>query len=127
MSKKNYNKISTDAAKSNVEVETVAEPITEEVVDGSGMTEGESVIGPSITNPETKIIYGIVDNCVRLNVRSKPNVKSEVVCVIPAGLKVVVSKMGTTDGFYEVHSVDNGEATEGFHGFCMKNYILIKK
>ena len=113
--KKNYNKISTEAAKANAEVEIV-EPVTEEVT--------EPVIEEA---PKVEVIYGIVDNCARLNVRSKPNIKSEVVCVIPQGLKVVVAKMGTTAGFYEVHSVDNGDATEGFHGFCMKKYITIKK
>ena len=115
MSKKNYNKISTEAAKVNVEPEIV-ETVTEEVL--------EPVVEES---PKVEVIYGVVDNCARLNVRSKPNIKSEVVCVIPAGLKVVVAKMGTTAGFYEVHSVDNGGATEGFHGFAMKKYITIKK
>lgn len=120
MSNKNYNKISTEAAKAHVEPEKVEETVMEETT--------ETVVEPVIAEePKVEVIYGVVDNCARLNVRSKPNIKSEVVCVIPAGLKVVVAKMGTTGGFYEVHSVDNGEATEGFHGFCMKKYITIKK
>lgn len=118
MSKKNYNKISTEAAKANVEAETVESVVEEAVITAEPIVE---------VAPKEKVIYGVVDNCARLNVRSKPSTKSEVICVIPAGLKVVVSKMGTTGGFYEVHSVDNGEATEGFHGFCMKKYITIKK
>lgn len=116
MSKKNYNKISTEAAKANVEAEIVEETVTEEVV--------EPIVEEE---PKVEVIYGIVDNCARLNVRSKPNIKSEVVCVIPAGLKVVVDKVDVKGNFYKVSSVNNGNASEGFNGFCMKNYITIKK
>ena len=120
MSKKNYNKISTEAAKANVEAETV----TEEVVE----TVSEPVVEPIIEEePKVEVIYGIVDNCSRLNVRSKPNIKSEVVCVIPAGFKVVVDKVDVKGNFYKVSSVNNGNASEGFNGFCIKNYITIKK
>ena len=114
MAKKNYNKISTEAAKANVEIETV-ETVVEEVVT------------PVVEETPVEVIYGVVDNCVRLNVRTKPNIKSDVICVIPQGTKVVVGKKYSTQAFYEVHSVDNGDATEGFHGFCMKKYITIKK
>lgn len=118
--KKNYNKISTEAAKANAELEKVEETVTESVV--------EEVTEPVIEEaPKVEVIYGVVDNCARLNVRVKPNIKSDVVCVIPAGLKVVVCKEHSTQAFYEVHSVDNGDATEGFHGFAMKKYITIKK
>lgn len=116
MSKKNYNKISTEAAKANVEVETTEETVIEEVI--------EPIVEEE---PKVEVIYGVVDNCARLNVRSKPNIKSEVVCVIPAGLKVVVEKADVHGNFYKVKSVDNGNASEGFNGFCMKKYITIKK
>lgn len=116
MSKKNYNKISTEAAKANAEVEKVEETVIEEVA--------EPVIEAI---PEVKVIYGIVANCAKLNVRSKPDIKSQVVCVVTAGLEVVVVEDEAYGDFYEVHSIDNGDATEGFHGFCMKKYITIKK
>ena len=110
MAKKNYNKISTEAAKANVEVETVEtveEPVTELVA----------------KQPENRIVIGVVSNCTRLNVRYTPNIKSNVVKVLDAGTEVEIEDDERKD-FYEVCAV---AGTEYFHGFCMKKYITIKK
>ena len=129
MSKRNYNKISTEAAKANVESEKVEETLTDEVIDGSGLTASEVSGEIKMTNPAAdtvKVTYGIVDNCARLNVRTKPNIKSDVVCVIPAGLKVKIVDDSRRD-FYEVYEVVSEPSQIPFRGFCMRKYITLKK
>lgn len=116
-SKKNYNKISTDAAKANVETKNVVETAEEP----------ETKVEVKEEAPAIKVTYGVVSGCDRLNVRSKPNIKSDVICTILKGTEVVVAESGSTKDFYEVHSKDQANSTEGFHGFCMKQYVTIKK
>lgn len=113
MSKKNYNKISTEVAKANTEVETVEETVVTT----------ETVLEEKI--PELKVFYGVVDNCDRLNVRVAPSKDSPVLAVITKGTKVEMHTTKTSDGFYDiqVQIPDMGKV----HGFCMKKYITIKK
>lgn len=123
MAKTNYNKMSektTKPVEAAEEITEVTEAETTEEVATEPVVETKAPAAP-------KVIYGVVDNCDKLNVRFEPNVKSEVACVIAKGTKVVVEKSGSTKDFYKVHSVDDGNATEGFNGFCMKKYISIVK
>lgn len=102
----NYNKMSTDKVEketTDVNVETV--------------TNAEE-------QSETKVIFGVVSNCEKLNVRSKPNIKSDIICVIKKGDKIIIAESGSTNDFYEVHSVESEEV--GFHGFCMKEFITVE-
>lgn len=114
MSKKNYNKISTEAAKANVEPEIV-ETATEEVV--------ESVVEDKM--PEIKVIYGVVDNCEKLNVRVQPMKDAPVLEVISKGTEVEIHTTKTSGGFYDIQVQIPGKGK--IHGFCMKKYITIKK
>ena len=106
--KKNYNKISTEKAKAeNVEVVEAVETV--------GTAEAVAEV---VEEPKVKI--GVVANCENLNVRVKPNVKSDVVCVIAKGTEVEIKDAGSTRDFYNVITAD-------FTGFCMKKYISVKK
>lgn len=116
MGKKNYNKISTEKVKENIEVaetkeETVVEP---EVIE----TKDEPV-----TEPEApKMVIGIVSGYTKLNVRKKPNANADVECVIPKNSEVEIEY---DDGeFYEVCALPGNEY---FHGYCMKKFISIKE
>lgn len=66
--------------------------------------------------------HGVVEGCLKLNVREKPSIKSEVVRVIGVGDDLVIDEQESTEDFYKV-SVDNG--FEGFNGFCMKKFIKL--
>lgn len=109
--KKNYNKISTERAKAEVvsEVEEVSMVEAEPV---------EEVVRP---NP-----IGSVCNCEKLNVRSKANVNSDVVCVINKGSEVEIDESKSTKDFYAV-TVSNIVKKTSVSGFCMKKYITVKK
>ena len=97
--KRNYNKISTEATEATVEeivVEDVVETVTEEIAPAPKKT-------------------GVVCNCIKLNVRKKPDVEAKALRVIDAGTEVEIIN-DTDKNFYEVK-------VDGAKGFCMKKYI----
>ena len=107
MSKKNYNKISTDKVKA-------AEEVVEEIVE-----EVEVVEEPEITEPEC--FEGTVVGCAKLNVRAEPKSDAKVECVIPAGAIVVMFPDQSNDEWFNV-------VTEaGVEGYCMKKFVSINK
>lgn len=109
-SNKNYNK---DANRPKPEVRTsfsevkpapvvIPEPVVETV---------ETVALPA----------GRVVNCVKLNVREKPDTNAEVVCQIQSEAEVIIDLSSSTKDFYKV-------CTEhGIEGYCMKQYIEVKQ
>lgn len=117
MSKKNYNKISTEAAKANIEPEKV-----ETVVNNEG--DEVKVIETSEGTVVLPAVVGVVTGCSRLNVRSKPNIKSDVLEIVDAGKEFAIDERKSTNAFYAVYSYNSGERVEGF---VMKKYITIKK
>lgn len=108
MSKKNYNKISTERAKV---VDEVIEEVVEEVI--------EEVEVPEVQEPEC--FEAKVIGCSKLNVRANPKADAKVECVIPSEAIVVVFPDKSTDEWYNV-------VTEaGIEGYCMKKFISIKE
>lgn len=72
--------------------------------------------GVKTNNPEPpKATFGVVSNCLRLNVRELPNKRSDVVTIIDAGDEVAIDLDKSTDGWYCVGS-----------GYVMKEFITIK-
>lgn len=102
MSNKNYNKMSEKSAKETV-VETA--PVTE-----------------NSKQAKEEPVYGVVTNCTRLNVRSKPNIKANVVSIVEKETKFIINKKESTKEFYSVSSID-----EKIKGFCMRDYITIEQ
>lgn len=116
MAKTNYNKMSNKAKE---DVKKDIEPVVEEVT-----VDAEPIVEEPVL--EVKVVYGTVVDCEKLNVRSKPSIKGDIICVITKDTKVVVAESGSTKDFYEVHSIDDANVTVGFHGWCMKKYISVK-
>lgn len=92
----------------------------------------ENIEGEVVENIETKAVepelvkaevikFGHVANCESLNVRNKPNVKSNVLCVIKKGDKVKIDDGESTNDFYKVI------LKSGVEGFCMKKYITVRQ
>jgi len=63
---------------------------------------------------------GIVVNCKRLNVREKPSVDSNVICVIDCQTELMIYEEESTDEFYKICTAS------GVEGFCMKKFIDIQ-
>ena len=64
--------------------------------------------------------YGVVTECVRLNVRKTPSSNGEVVSIIDCLTDVVVDLASSTDEFYKISTTD-------VEGFCMKKYIALRR
>ena len=110
MANKNYNKMSNNK---NNEKESKLEKtsIIEEV---SKPKEPEIV---KEVSEQEKPVQGFVSGCKRLNVRKKPSINSDVVCVIDDGTEVLAIKSDSTNEWLEV------VAANGEKGYCMKKYI----
>lgn len=70
-----------------------------------------------VNEPHTD--FGIVTNCLYLNVRKRPDINADVAVVIDALTHVVVDLDASTEDFYKVVTSD------GIEGFCVKKYITI--
>lgn len=65
--------------------------------------------------------FGVVTECVRLNVRKTPDPDGEVVSIIDCLTDVVVDLEDSTDEFYKISTA------AGVEGFCMKKYIALRR
>ena len=75
----------------------------------------EEVVAPA-ANPVV-----VVSNCSRLNIRKKPNLNANVVCVINAGTELtVVRPFKIGDEWVRVSTKD------GVEGHCMRKYVTSK-
>lgn len=74
------------------------------------------------TVPETPEIHFGQVICKRLNVRKKPVVGDNIVCVIEEGTGVKVDLKKSNGEFYKVESIDEDNP---FYGYCMKKFISV--
>ena len=92
------------------------EPILEEFVESNEeATETEAEVTESIKT------YGVVTDCLRLNIRTKPSKEAEVVTVVTCLDDVEVDLDASTDEWYAVCTAT------GIEGFCMKKFIAIRQ
>lgn len=63
---------------------------------------------------------GVVDNCVRLNIRVAPRITADVRLIINKGDEVTLCEKQPKGEWFRVRTQDNTE------GFCMKKYITIQ-
>lgn len=109
MSKKNYNKISTEKVKTVDEVveEAVLETVEEVVETAEAVVEEAPVVKPEIV--------GVVVGCSKLNIRKEPGLNAAIVGTLNAGDKVIIHE--TVGEFYRIGSPE----------YCMKKFISIKE
>lgn len=73
----------------------------------------------AVNEPHTD--FGIVTDCLYLNVRKRPDINADVAVVIDALTQVVLDLDASTEDFYKVATSD------GIEGFCMRKYIALAK
>lgn len=61
-----------------------------------------------------------VANCIRLHIRSEPDLNSEVVCKVRYLTELVIDLGESTKDFYKVYTAIGAE------GFCQKEFVTIK-
>lgn len=87
------------------------------------VNDAETIVEDSTPEVEATPVFGFVADCSKLNVRNKPNAKSNVVCIIDKDTKVEIIEEESAKDFYKVKSTGTKQE---FNGFCMKKYITIK-
>lgn len=78
-----------------------------------------TVTTPEVTPKEPEVIFGVVTDCTKLNVRKTPDATAPIICTIPRNAEVEVLFEESTDEFYKVLTAT------GVEGFCMAKYIAI--
>lgn len=64
-----------------------------------------------------KTVAGVVANCAKLNVRSKPSITGEIVCVLNASSEIEIDvEKSVTDWVYVCTAT-------GVEGYCMRQFI----
>lgn len=80
----------------------------------------EEVAEEVTEDPNTDtFLYGIVHNCVKLNVRKNPSIDSDVIAVLNEQDRIKVKDVDTLSDWYFIQ-LPNGE-----EGFSMKKYIAV--
>jgi SH3-like domain-containing protein len=136
MSKHNYSQYSNKRYENKVDttpdvtvdsqngVETLVDTVvTEEVktgvVENNTVTITENVVEPESTTETNSgaVATGVVANCAKLNVRSKPSTDADVVTVINAGDEIKIDVDKSTDKWFKIRTID------GVKGFCMRKFV----
>lgn len=74
---------------------------------------------PEVEKPERKEpITGTVVGCRLLNIRTEPDIDSDVVCVVPELSTLAVDLSESSNGWFHVYT------PAGVEGYCMKKYVV---
>lgn len=69
---------------------------------------------------ETKRIFGVVTDCLCLNIRSGPSSDSQILSELQCLSEVEIDNNKSTEDWYHICNAS------GIEGYCMKKYIAIK-
>lgn len=97
----------------------VTEEVKTDVVENNTVTVTEAVVEPesnTVTNSGA-VATGVVANCAKLNIRSKPSIDGDVVTVLNAGDKISIDVDKSTDEWLKIRTAD------GVKGYCMKKFV----
>lgn len=101
-----------------VAVDEVAEEwATAEIIEPEEVTGSEPE--PELDAPVH--LVGVVTNCQRLNCRRRPEADAPVDFTLECLTEVQVDEKASTDKFYKIYT------SAGFVGYCMKQYISIRR
>lgn len=129
MSKHNYSQYSNKKydnkvdATPEVTVENqngVVAEVTEEVktpVTNTVETTVETKVNTVNEPKAAAVATGVVANCAKLNVRSKPSIDGDVVSVLNVNDKISIDVDKSTDEWLKIRTVD------GVKGYCMKKFV----
>lgn len=70
---------------------------------------------------ETKKIMGVVTDCLKLNIRSKPEANAKILVEVPVLSELEIDRAKSTDKWYRVIT------ESGISGFCMKKFVAMKR
>lgn len=137
MSKHNYSQYSNKKNNNNNKVNSAPEAAVElqngevaiaevetPVVDTAETVETETVtaapekeVSVEVETDSGAVAKGVVANCAKLNVRVKPSVKADVVCVLDAKTEVTIDVDKSNDEWLKVRTA------AGADGYCMRKFV----
>lgn len=74
---------------------------------------------PVSTRESKDLVTGIVTDCLRLNIRERPEKTAKAICVVDAFSELLIDSDNSTEKWFKVYS----EA--GDEGFCMKEFVAV--
>ena len=118
MSYKNYYMANTKN-----QVEDVTEEIEQEIeaVNDSEVVEVVEVAEIVEEPAETETAVGVVTGCAKLNVRRRPSLTADVVCVVDENSPLVIDVDDPSSEWYKIFT------ESGFNGYCMKKYVSVNQ
>lgn len=66
-------------------------------------------------------LIGVVVNCLKMNIREKPDPVSKILCKVEALSEVKIDEVQSNSLWYRVCTV------HGIEGFCMRKYVAKRK
>lgn len=72
--------------------------------------------------PVQEQVWGIVDHCMKLNIRATPDKDARILEVVDAGTRLTIYPAGATDETDEWYKVQLSKARLGY---CMKAYVTL--
>lgn len=66
-------------------------------------------------------MFGVVTNCLKLNIREKPDKNSGIVTVVTCLTELKIDPTMSTDDWYAVCTAS------GIEGFCMKKFVAVRQ
>lgn len=85
-----------------------------EIVEDATVTETEAV-------EEVAEVFGVVTDCLRLNIREEPAKNSAVVTIVTCLDELKIDLDNSTDDWYAVCTAS------GVEGFCMKKFVAVRQ
>lgn len=73
------------------------------------------------TVEEVAEVFGVVTDCLRLNIREKPTKDSTVVTIVTCLDELKIDPDNSTDDWYAVCTAS------GVEGFCMKKFVAVRQ
>lgn len=124
MSKHNYSQYSKKYNDNVVEESKPAIPVVEETPAEVKMVAEPietAAIKPEIPKVEPKAVTGVVANCSKLNVRSKPAVDAEVVTILDIKSEVKIDMARSNSEWFKITTA------AGVEGYCMRKFVVVNR
>lgn len=122
--KRDYTRYSKEPIETKEPVETMEpkEPMESVEIVTEDIQTVEVEQEPKIEEPkieEPKPITGVVTDCLKLNVRERPNTTAAILGVITAATELIIIEEESTADFYKICT------SAGLEGYCMKKFVTI--
>lgn len=105
----------------NLNVEPLGNGVVEQDAAVSEVAQAPEAKTPAKPKEEKRKIFGVVTDCLKLNIRSRPEANAKILVEVPVLSELEIDKAKSTDKWYKVTTAS------GISGFCMKKFVAMKR